>query len=319
MDRVSVVKNDYGITLANDGSDNATRWEKLQSAVPEGATLFFPKGTYHNSSEFGFVLNKTLHIEGEASGNYDGTTVREAALFTVPITLNNHAGSSVKHVAFDVRNSSVSDGVSSGSNTTVAGNMQVHDILYVGSGMTNPAHAVLIQSGPTNTVSMIRAYNAFHAVAVRSSNTTVSDVTATDSFDVIVKSASGSGSVSGVSLTNINCLGSAGTYDGCMVRVESDDLGTSTANVTIDKVTCTNAAYCFVLHTSNGGVLQGISAKNLTGKHVGTGIYTYVLNSGGAMNGITVADSCFSDVADALVMNPVGADLTLSNVGACTP
>ncbi len=90
---VSVLSNQYGVALLNDGSDNVDRWQQLQAAVPAGTTLYFPKGRYHNSAAFGWVLNEQLHITGESSGSYDGTSVTGAALFLEPITLNDNFGS----------------------------------------------------------------------------------------------------------------------------------------------------------------------------------------------------------------------------------
>lgn len=308
--QISVLSNQYGVVLLNDGSDNASRWQHLQAAVPSGAALYFPKGNYHNSSAFGWVLNKSLKIVGESSGSYDGTSVTGAALFLDPITLNDNFGSSVAHVAIDVRSSAFSDGVSSGSAITTSGGMQVDDILYIGTGLVNPGHAVLMQSGPINTVTNVRAYDAFHVVAVRSSTTTVSKVYALDSYDVIVKSASSSGSVQGVSLTNVTCAGD-GDHNGCQIRVESDDPNVMTSGVMLNGMTCNDVSWCLVFHTENGGVVNGVSATSVSGSRVGTGIYAYVLNGGGSMSNITVSGPCFSDVQE-MILNSAKAGLQLS-------
>ncbi len=322
---INVLDNSYGIVLFNDGvTDNYEAWSQLQNAVPAGAALYFPKGKYFMDpvrSPFGWVLRRPFVLEGESSGSFDGTTVTDATLFLNPINLFNMEGSQVVHLAIDTRGlgeSYSSDGISSG--TAEAGNpmnVRIDDVLYVGQGGANPGHGVLIQSGPANQVSNIRAYYAFHAVAVRSANTNVSNIYAFDSFDVVVKSAAASGDVHDVTLANITCEGTD-ISPGCITQVESTDSGVTTHDVTLNEVFCRYVDYCLVFHTENGGEISTVAVTNIDGNHVGTGIYTYT-TGGGGMEQIAVSDGCFQNLTGSLLFNSANADITTSDLDICNP
>jgi len=323
---VNVLNNGVGVTLFSDGiTDNYAAWRQLQNAVPAGTALFFPKGRYYvdpAKSPFGWVLLKPFVLEGESSGSFDGTAINDATVFLNPIVLNLHAGSQVMHLAVDTRSLGAdydASGVSSGA--AIAGtamNMRVDDVLYVGQGFANPAHGVLVQSGSNNQVSNIRAYNGFHAVAIRSPGTDVSNVYGYNSFDIVVKAAAPSGDVYNVTLSNIRCEGDPAGDSGCLTLVESTDAGVLTHDVTLNNLFCTYVDYCLVFHTENGGEVRSVTATNIDGNYVGTAIYAYS-DGGAGMEQIAVRDGCFQNLSGRILVNLSDADIALSNIGICNP
>lgn len=57
--------------VGDDSTDNSARWSALFAALPVGATVFFPAGTYRTSTEFTISADKHLRIIG--AGMYSAT------------------------------------------------------------------------------------------------------------------------------------------------------------------------------------------------------------------------------------------------------
>ena len=229
---INVLNNSYGISLVADGvTDNCAAWAKFQTAVPDYSIAYFPLGRYYVNPAVcpvGFVLKKHLSISGGSSGNWDGSNINNATVFLNTVDLNVEGGTFVRSIAIDARNGvlDANDGVSSGAPSVSAGNTTVEDVLYVGSAanwFAHPVHAILLQSGPKNTVENVRVYYAFHAVAIRATNTNVSNVQTWDVFDVIVKSDTGSGNADNNTVTGLVFDGDPGQAGDCSSQHSPSD------------------------------------------------------------------------------------------------
>ncbi len=63
-----VTSNSIANLIGDDLTDNTTAWNTLFAALPVGATLFFPPGTFRTSTGFNISADKHLRIRG--SGKY---------------------------------------------------------------------------------------------------------------------------------------------------------------------------------------------------------------------------------------------------------
>jgi len=279
---IDVLHNNYGVTLVADGvTDNCQAWEQFQAAVPDFSTAYFPVGRYYvdpTACPYGFVLTKHISILGESSGTWDGANLNDATVFLNPITLNVQPDTSVRSLAFDARNGilGANEGVSSGAASTTAGGTTIEVILYVGSAAnwySPPVHAVLLQSGPNNTVRNIRVYYAWHAVAIRASNTQVSNVVTWNTFDIVVKSAADSGDAKKNTLSDLTFDGDPGLGGGLFFTGEAS--GFETLNNSVSNITCNHSAYCLVFMAASGGRVQQTVVGNVAAQNGGNGVYAF--------------------------------------------
>lgn len=305
---VNVLANSYGFSLVADGvTDNCAAMNSLMSAVlaahPSGGiAYYFPAqaSIYHfnpANCTFGVVLNgDNIGIVGDPSPYYDGTTMHGSVL-DVPINANSHKGNFVLHMATDCRAMGATtpcDGISSGNAVTTGGGLVVDDYAYVGTYTTNSAHAVLTQSGPDSRITNVRAYSAFHGVAVRSPRTNVSNIHLTDTFDFVVKSDVGSGSVWAVNVSNLVCDSSVlFTGKACQFVITSNAASVTTYNVNLTNASFNDAPYDFVINAENGGTVENVTATNISAfQSTGTAIYTYTTTTGNC-NNINLSNSTF--------------------------
>jgi len=296
---VDVTNNNYGVQIIPDGvTDNCQAYADLQARVPDYVTFYHPAGYYYVSPAncpSGIVLSKHISILGESSGSYDkvgdmispGTTV-----FLSPIVLNEYGGTSVRSVALDARNGvlDMNNGISTGAPSTLAGSTVISDVLYVGSSVTyfvHPVHAILLQSGPGNTVTNVRVYYAFHAVADRTSNSFIANIYTWNCFDVVVKSYSGSGSADGNTLEGLTFDGDPGAAGMLIFTAEAQ--GVETANNFTYVIHCHNSPYCVVFEADHGGAMSNIRVDFISDRDGGTVIYTYFgdQNPGNSMSNLS--------------------------------
>jgi hypothetical protein len=309
---INVLNNSYGISLIADGvTDNCAAWAKFQAAVPDYSIAYFPLGRYYVNPAvcpFGFVLTKHLSISGESSGDWDGSNINNATVFLSTVNLNMQAGTFVRSIAVDARNGvlDANDGVSSGAAAVSAGNTTVEDVLYVGSAanwFAHPVHAILLQSGPNNSVENVRVYYAFHAVAIRATNTNVSDVKTWDAVDVIVKSDAGSGNADKNTLNGLVFDGEAGQAGGLFFTAQS--IGFETAADSASNISCHNSAYCVVFEVDSGGQMQDIAVSNVAAQDSENGVYAYAGdgNPSNSMSNISVIGVGLSNLSGNGIQN----------------
>jgi hypothetical protein len=302
-------------------TDNCAAWASFQTAVPDYITAYFPQGRYYvnpTQCPSGFVLNKHISILGASSGNWDGSNITSATVFLNPVTLNVLGGTFVRSIAIDARNGvlDANDGVSSGAAATSAGGTTVEDVLYVGSAanwFAHPVHAVLLQSGPNNTVQNIRVYYAFHAVAIRAANTNVSNVNAWDAVDVVVKSASASGNADNNTLSGLVFDGDPGQGGGLFFTAQSSGFETTTNSAS--NVSCHNSPYCVVFEVDSGGKMQGISVQNVTSQGGGNGVYAYAGdgNAANSMSNISISGVQLTNLSGNGIQNDIATGFCVSN------
>jgi hypothetical protein len=192
--------------------------------------------------------------------------------------LNVVGGTFVKSVAFDARLGvlDANDGISSGATSTSAGGTTIDNVLYIGSPtnwLAHPVHAILLQSGPNNRVQNIRVFYAFHAVAVRASNTFISNVSTWDVVDVIVKADKGSGSAENNNIKELRFDGDPGQGGGLFFTSQS--AGLMNANNLASDITCHNSPYCLVFEVSNGGQMDGITVSNVSSQDGENGVFAF--------------------------------------------
>jgi len=319
---VNVLDNAYGISLIADRlTDNCTAWANFQAAVPDYTTAYFPQGTYYVNPvtcPSGFVLTRHISILGESSGEWDGSNINNATVFLNPITLNLQGGTSVRSIAIDARNGvlDANDGISSGAAATSAGGTTVEDVLYVGSAanwFSHPVHGVLLQSGPNNTVQNIRVYYAFHGVAIRASNTVVSNIKTWDVIDVIVKAYNGSGNANNNTLNGLEFDGDSGQGGGLFFTAQS--LGVEDADNVASNITCHNSPYCLVFEADSGGQMSSIAVSNVTAQDGGNGIYAYFGdgNLSNSIGFISINNVQLSNLSGNGILNYVASSFCVSN------
>lgn len=76
---------DFGF-VGNDSTDNITAWTTMIAALPVGARVFFPAGTYRTSAEFTIAVDKRITFFG--AGRYNSiikTTSVTANIFNITI------------------------------------------------------------------------------------------------------------------------------------------------------------------------------------------------------------------------------------------
>jgi hypothetical protein len=308
--------NVLGYGLKNDGvSDNCAAFADMQAVLTSPFSLYFPSGSYavdQGNCPYGFVLSKD-----DTSLFFEPGAVFLAPLVSAPVARVKVSGLKTDCTTW----TGACDGISSGAADVSYGEWTVEDYTYVGpvNYTANPSHAVLLQSGPNNTIENIRVTNAFHGVAVRSSNTSVHNVSCVDCTDVIVKSGPGSGSVENVSVSDVRCVGTAPGL-GCMVIVTAQAAGLETANVTISDVTCLYSPYCGVQTVDSGGALYHVAWSNILGSNGSNGWYAYLgdANPANAMADTVVSSAHFWVMSGNGFQNSVaGAPISLNEFG-CT-
>jgi hypothetical protein len=290
-------------------------WGELQSAVPVLSTIYFPKGRYYvdpKACPFGFVLSKRISILGESSGIWDGTNISDATVFLNPITLNVVGGTFVKSVAFDARPGllGANDGISSGAPSTSAGGTTIDNVLYVGSPtdwLAHPVHAILLQSGPNNIVQNVHVYYAFHAAAIRASNTFISNVSTWDVVDVIVKANAESGNAENDSIEGLSFDGDPGQGGGLFFTSQSD--GFMNANNSASGITCHNSSYCLAFEVSGGGQMDGITVSNVSSRDGENGFFAYPGdgNPSDSMGAISLRNIELSNLSDTGIQNDIAS------------
>jgi hypothetical protein len=313
---INVQVNHYRQLTANGETDQCGNYAALMAAVPDGSTLYWPVGTdgacYHfdeTSCPSGVVFLKHLNYIGGGSGRFNKDTNALAGAACIDTTIDqNNFGGIIAHIAVDCRHSTLVEctGFASGGTVGTAPPSTYLDLLYIGSSrnyLTNPAHGFLVQSGPGNSLSNLRAYYAFHCVAVRSSDTVIDSPYCWDGVDFITKSAAGSGAVNNVRWINVVSEGDAGLAAGWFVT--SEDTGVSTSNATLQGLTVNHAAYPTVVKVDRGGVLRNIVIDGVTATNTGTCFYAYEgdANPANAMSGISISDSSFTTVASNCLQN----------------
>lgn len=76
---------DFGF-VGNDSTDNASAWTTMIAALPVGASVFFPAGTYRTSIEFNINVDKRIRFYG--SSRYNSiikTTSTTANIFNITV------------------------------------------------------------------------------------------------------------------------------------------------------------------------------------------------------------------------------------------
>ena len=278
---VNALSNPYGAVMVGDGAtDNCAAFNTLEAAVPSGGALYVPGSSslYHFSTSTcpngAVVTRPNLIIYGDGSGYWTGTTFAGGTLFDAPLVSNLNANVGFEHMAVDLGGPSSSNPASTcfSSGAAQTGSMYgvFYDLKCQGSAVLG--HGVLAQSGGGNFIDRIWSYNVYHAWAVRSSDTIVGSTYGWNNTDAIVKGDPTSGAVATVSVGSVTFDGSSSGSAGGMF-VTSDDPTAPTSNVAIGQVIANNSAYCAVVQSSSGGVIDTVNFGSITCSNSQNGYY----------------------------------------------
>jgi hypothetical protein len=314
---INVTSNSYGYNLVADGTtDNCTTFNNLESARPSGSTLYFPKGTsfYHFngtcSTTQGLLMTKPGTYFGDGVGAWNGTTFVGGTLLDATVT-SYQLGTVIHDIAVDVSSSSTyldCFDLGYGSAIYVGDYVQNWACNARGLGTGNQGHALLVQGGAGYRISNGQAFNAFHATGIRASSVKLDGLYSYNGYDVIVKSASSSGGVANVTVSNVICNGpSAGT--GCGMYVTSQAGSVSTTNVVFNNITENNSAYGIVAEADSGGVIYDIAFNNVQATNLTGGVYYYYgdSNVSNSITGVSVNNSTFTTLSGNAFQNSANA------------
>ena len=314
---INVTANIYGHNLIADGfTDNCTTFNALEAARPSGSTLYFPASSsfYHFngtcSTTQGLLMQKPGTYFGDGVGVWNGTTFVSGTLFDATVT-SYQLGSSVHDIAVDVSAASTyldCFDIGYGSATYVGGSISNWGCNARGLVGANQGHAMLIQGGSGYRIFNGQAFNAYHATAIRAGNVKLDRLYSYNGYDVIVKSASPSGGVTNVTVSNVICDGpSAGT--GCGMYVTSQSASINTSNVTFNNITERNSAYGAVVEADSGGAVYNVAFNNVQALNLGGGVYYYYGDANGAnsITGVSVNNSTFTTVSGNAFQNSADA------------
>lgn len=155
---------------------------------------------------------------------------------------------------------------------------------FNGSAFDNGYHGCLIQSGYGNTIERCSFYNSSHGLALRCAETNVSNVYIEDcgtQSGIIVKGESGSGSIYGVNISNVNIVATSANHAKGII-IQNVNSGTSVRWVNVNNVTADNINNNLILVQQTAGTTQYINISNC----IGGGVYndTFKIEGGADIN-----------------------------------
>jgi len=248
--------------VADGVTDNTSAYNAAMNYMNEGQTLFFPSGSWKGN----ITLTKdAISIVGSGMPYYEnGAEVLVGGTIIIGfINLNDKPNASVSNLGIDQTGTLDIDGITAGDNSLAVPLYQsFKDISILGRGYTgvSPAtstHGMKLESGTDVFVDNVKIYKFAHGVAVKTSNSNISNIYTEDVIydSVIVKSDTAHPLVENVNINNVVAKSLVAADPGLnnSLVVQSYNIGSITRNVNVNN---------FISYNSGG---QGVSVFQTAG------------------------------------------------------
>ena len=256
---------DPNFTL-NTAAKRYTTIQGALSAAAAGSTIMVAPGTYTENLTFG-ANNVTLIGSGQPY--YDGTNLIGGTIIIGLIDCDGKRGTTIKDLGVDIRTTAQVDAISSDNSAagTTAIYQEFHNLILIGRGSDAAGHGILCQTGGGNVIRNCKFYTWTHGVALRCSNSIVSDCYFYNCLgdSVIIKSDTGSGNAWNNTITNciIDGATTSGYTRGGPIRIQSNHASFTTRFNTVSNITAKNCGEACVLIQQVAGTCANVMVSNV--------------------------------------------------------
>lgn len=253
-----------GLSAAN----RFTTIAAAMAAATAGTTILIANGTYTEDVTFS---QANISLIGSGQPYFDGTNLIGGTIIKGRINCAGKRGAKVKNLGVDVRSTAQVDAVTADAATvgTAAIYQEFESLILIGKGPVgaNQGHGILCSTGGGNTIRNCKFYYWFHGVALRCSNSIVSDCYFFNclSDSVIVKGDTGSGDAWNNTISNlvIDGDGSNAFTRAGPVRIQNVHASTTTRWITVSNVTVKNSGEGAILIQQIAGFCASMMISNV--------------------------------------------------------
>jgi hypothetical protein len=248
-----------------------------------GSTILVGPGTY---TEDVTVSQANISLLGAGAPYFDGTNLIGGTIVKGRINCAGKRGVKIKNLGVDIRATGQIDAIAADAATVGATAIyqEFENLILIGKGSTAAplyGHGILCATGGGNTIRNCKFYNWFHGVALRCSNSLVSDCYFYSCLSdaVVIKGDAGSGNAWNCSVTNCILDGDAASVytRGGPIRIQNLNPGTTTRWITVSNISAKNGGEGTILIQQTAGVCANIAVSNVVsynnGDHVSRADY----------------------------------------------
>lgn len=244
------------------------------TAAAAGNTILIAPGSYTENVTF---TQANITLRGSGTPHFDGTNLVGGTIILGSIDCDGKVGAKVLDLGVDIRAAASDNAIESdvSATGTSAIYQEFRNLTLVGKGSSvsgDRGHGILCQTGGGNIVRNCKFFEWYHGVALRCSDSIVSDCYFKSclSNSVIIKSDTGSGDAWRNTVTNCIIDGTAsGTSYGGPIRIQSIHASYSTRYNTVSNITAKSCSEAAVLIQQTAGTCANVMVSNVVSYNSG--------------------------------------------------